>query len=75
MKKVFKFKDDYGGYVEVSVLNHNNQVSEDLIWLHLCKSDKEEMGFCMTTAEAVIISEGLLKAVNKIGTYEFPEIK
>ena len=75
MKKVFKVKDDYGGYIEVQVLNHNNKVPEDLIWLHIKKSDKdteEEMGFCMTTGEAILVAEGLLAAVNKLRTYKFP---
>ena len=70
VNKVFSKKDRGKGFIEVYILEHNNQVSEDLIWLHM--KGKEEGGFCMTTGEAVLIAEGLLKAVNKLKTYEFP---
>ena len=73
MKRVFKAKDDFGGYIEVQVLEHNNEVPEDLIWWHIKKSDGEEYGLCMTTGEAVLMAEGLLKGVNKLRTYNFPK--
>ena len=75
MKRVFKVKDDYGGYIEVQVLEHNNQVAEDLIWLHLKKSDGEEYGLSTTTGEAVLMAEGLLRGVNELRTYNFPTKK
>ena len=74
MKRVFRIKDAYGGYIEVHVLKHNNEVPEDLIWLHFKKGDGEENGWCMSTGEAILISEGLLSAVNTLKTYIIPKI-
>ena len=69
MKQIFKEEDKAGGFIEVCLLDHNNKVPEDLVWLHVKTSDKKENGMCMTTGEAVLIAEGLLKAVNELKTY------
>ncbi len=62
MKQIFKEKDKEGGLIEICLL-------EDLVWLHTKTSDGEENGMYMTTGEAVLIAEGLLKAVNNLKTY------
>jgi len=34
MKRIWRVKDDGGGFIEVQILERNNVVPEDLIWLH-----------------------------------------
>ena len=39
MKKIWKVKDNQRGFIEVQILERNNVVPEDLIWLHF-KTEK-----------------------------------
>ena len=68
MRKIYRKKDKYGGYLEVQLLDRNNENPDDVIWLHL--KNKEEQGFVMTKLEALLIVEGLIKAVNELNIME-----
>ena len=66
MKKIFEKKDSCGGFIEVQLLDHNNKVPEDLIWLHVKSVDDGENGIVMTKEEALLIASGLKKAVKDL---------
>jgi len=64
MKKIFQQKDSGKGLTEVYLLKHNNRRMNDLIWLHWRDYwGKNESGIAMTRDEALLIANGLLKAV------------
>ncbi len=70
MKKIYKITDKNGSFIEVQLLNRNNEIPEDLIWLH-CKKKKDkkwidEWGVCIKPDEARIIIHGLFLAIDQI---------
>jgi len=67
MKPIFRVTDKYGGMIEVQVLDRNNKVPEDLIWLH-CKATKpkREDGLIFKPDEARIVIQGLFLALDYI---------
>jgi len=71
MKKIYRVRDKFGGMIEVQVLDRNNKVPEDLIWLH-CKSRKkkgekrQEGGMIFEPDEARIVIQGLFLALDYI---------
>ena len=67
MKRIYRIKDELGGYIEVQLLNRNNEVAEDLIWLHVKNGKtKEENGISMKPEEARVIIHGLFLAIDEI---------
>jgi len=66
MKKIWRERDKYGGIIEVQVLDRNNKIPEDLIWLHLKQKGEKEAGFVMKPDEARIIICGLFLAIDYI---------
>jgi hypothetical protein len=67
MKPIYRVKDKFGGMIEVQVLDRNNKVPEDLIWLHCkTKKPKQEDGMIFTPAEARIVIGGLFFALDYI---------
>ena len=65
MKRIFRQKDKKGNFIEVQILDRNNEVAEDLIWLHW-KKEKDENGLVMKPCEARIIIAGLFLAIDYI---------
>ena len=65
MKRIYRIRDKFGGMIEVQVLEQNNKVPEDLIWLHF-KVGKKENGFVMKPSEARDIIQGLFLAIDYI---------
>ena len=60
MKRVFRIKDKYKGFLEVYRLKRNNRRKNDLIWLHWQDySGKNESGIAITKDEAKWIIQGL----------------
>jgi hypothetical protein len=66
MKRIWRERDKHGGMIEIQVLDRNNKVPEDLIWLHLKRKGEKEAGFVMKPDEARTISCGLFLAVDYI---------
>jgi len=66
MKRIWRQRDKYGGMIEVQILDRNNKVPEDLIWLHLKRKGEKEMGFVMKPDEARTIICGLFLAIDYI---------
>ena len=66
MKKIFRVKDNYGGMIEVQVLDRNNKVAEDLIWLHWKRKGEKENGCVMKPDEARFMIQGLFLAIDFI---------
>ena len=69
MKRVYRIRgrNSFKG-IEVFVLDRNNKISEDLIWLHFFnkKNKKEENGIVMKPDEARYIIQGLFLAIDYI---------
>ena len=67
-KKILKIRDTHGGSLEIQVLKSNNEIAEDLIWLHVKRGGKkgEETGFVMQPWEARDIIHGLFLAIDYI---------
>ncbi len=60
MKRVFRARDKYKGFLEVCRLKHNNRRKNDLIWLHWRDYlGKNENGITITKDEAKLIIQGL----------------
>ena len=68
MKRIWRERDKHGGFLEVQVLDRNNEVPEDLIWLHVRsgKNKKNENGISMKPWEALSIIRGLFLAIDYI---------
>ena len=66
MKRIWRQRDKYGGMIEVQILDRNNKIPEDLIWLHLKGKGEKEMGFVMKPDEARTIICGLFLAIDYI---------
>jgi len=66
MKRIWRQRDKYGGMIEVQILDRNNKVPEDLIWLHLKRKGEKETGFVMKPDEARTIICGLFLAIDYI---------
>jgi len=66
MKRVLRFRDKYGGAIEVYVLERNNQVAEDLIYVRMKRGGEKEIGFVVKPDEARIIMDGLFLAIDDI---------
>lgn len=79
MKRVHRKTDKFGGFIEVQVLKRNNEVPEDIIWLHVGSvKDKilTENGISMKPWEAHDIICGLHKALDYIiDTYKLNKFK
>jgi len=66
MKRIWRQRDKYGGMIEVQILDRNNKIPEDLIWLYLKRKGEKEMGFVMKPDEARTIICGLFLAIDYI---------
>ena len=68
MKRIWRERDKEGGGLEIQVLRSNNEIPEDLIWLHVRrgKGKKNEVGFTMKPWEAHSIIRGLFLAIDYI---------
>lgn len=70
MKKIYKITDKTGSFIEIQLLDRNNKVPEDLIWLHGQKWKRKKMvnewGITMKPDEARIIIHGLFLAIDQI---------
>ena len=73
MKRIYRINDKVGGFIEVQILKRNNEVPEDLIWLHVGSVSKkgkekilEENGISMKPMEAHKIICGLHIALDYI---------
>ncbi len=60
MKKIFKVKDKYKGFIEFYKLKNNNRRKNDLIWIHWKDYlGKNENGITITKDEAKYFIQGL----------------
>ena len=67
MKRIYRVRDKFGGMIEVQVLDKNNKVPEDLIWLHCkTKKPKQESGMIFKPDEARMVIQGLFLAIDYI---------
>ena len=66
MKRIWRTKDKFGGLLAVYVLDRNNQVAEDLIYVRLKRRREKEIGFCIQPWEAREIIAGLFLAIDEI---------
>ena len=66
MKRIYRVRDDFGGKIEVYLLNKNNKVPEDLIWLHIKRKGVEEVDLTMKPDEARYIIHALFLAIDAI---------
>ena len=67
MKRIYRVRDKFGGMIEVQILDRNNKVPEDLIWLHCkTKKPKQEDGMIFKPDEARMVIQGLFLALDDI---------
>jgi len=71
MKPIYRVRDKFGGMIEVQVLDRNNKVPEDLIWLHFKSRKKkgkkrQEDGMVLKPDEARMVIQGLFLALDYI---------
>ena len=66
MKRIWRERDKVGGCFEVYVLERNNQVTEDLIYVRMKRDGEKEIGFCIQPWEARSLIAGLFLAIDEI---------
>jgi len=66
MKRVWRTRDKFGGSFEVYVLDRNNEIAEDLIYVRMKREKEKEIGFCIQPWEARNLIAGLFLAIDEI---------
>lgn len=66
MKRIWRERDKYGGKIEIYVLDRNNKVPEDLIYVRMRRRKEKEIGFVIQPWEARSLIAGLFLAVDDI---------
>jgi hypothetical protein len=66
MKRIWRSKDKHRNSIEIYVLERNNKVPEDLIYLRIKQFKKREFGIVMQPWEARNVIAGLFLAIDEI---------
>ena len=66
MKRIWRERDKFGGCFEVYVLDRNNEIAEDLIYVRMKRKKEKEIGFCIQPWEARSLIAGLFLAIDEI---------
>ena len=66
MKNIFRVRDNFGGVIQVMLLEGNSEVPEDLIYVRLKRRKEKEVGFIVKPCEARYIIHGLFLAIDQI---------